>query len=63
MPTHEPIQTLYILSSTLILQSTPFLTMPILVKKHHFLESLSHSLIAQNICKVFFVNVTIMREF
>jgi len=35
-------------------------------KKHHFLESLSHSLIAQNICKVFFFflkkNVTIMRN-
>jgi hypothetical protein len=31
-------------------------------KKHRFLESLSHSLVAQNICKMFLVNVTIMGE-
>jgi hypothetical protein len=29
-------------------------------KKHHFLKSLSHLLVAQKICKTFFVNVTIM---
>ncbi len=29
-------------------------------KNHHFLESLSHSLVGQNICKAFFINVTIM---
>jgi hypothetical protein len=29
-------------------------------KKHHSLESLSHLLLAQNICKAFFVNVIIM---
>jgi len=31
-------------------------------KKHHYLESLSHLLIAQNIRKAFFVNVIIMGE-
>jgi hypothetical protein len=31
-------------------------------KKHHSLESLSHLLVAQNICKVFFENVIIMGE-
>jgi hypothetical protein len=40
--------------------------MPILVtffsKKHHSLESLSYSLVAQNICKAFLVNVTIIGE-
>jgi len=29
-------------------------------KKHHYLKSLSHSLIAQNICKAFFINMIIM---
>jgi len=31
-------------------------------KKHHYLESLSHSLVAQKICKAFLVNVVIMGE-
>jgi len=30
------------------------------IKKHHSLESLSHSLVAQTIYKAFFVNVIIM---
>jgi hypothetical protein len=30
--------------------------------KHHYLESLSLSLVAQNICKAFFVNVILMEE-
>jgi len=33
-----------------------------LSKKHHFLGSLSHSFVAQNICKAFFKNVTIMEK-
>jgi hypothetical protein len=32
-------------------------------KKQNFLESLSHSLVAKNICKAFFINVTMMRKF
>jgi hypothetical protein len=31
-------------------------------KKHHSFESLSHPLLAQNICKAFLENMTIMGE-
>jgi hypothetical protein len=41
---------------------TYFLVTICFSKKHHFLGSLSHLLIAQNICKAFFVKVTIRGE-
>jgi hypothetical protein len=41
---------------------THFLITIYLSKKHHFLESLSHLLVAQKNCKAFLVNVFIMRE-
>jgi presenilin-like A22 family membrane protease len=39
---------------------THFLVTVHFSKKHHSLESLSHSLVAQTIYKAFFVNVTVM---
>jgi len=37
-----------------------FLVIIYFSKKQHFLKSRSHSLVAQNICKAFFYNVTTM---
>ncbi len=60
------------------IQQTPFIIILILVtflfvshiflvtihfnKKHHLFKSLSHLLVAQNICKAFLVNVIIMKR-
>ncbi len=43
--------------SHILVYVTHFLVTMHFSKKHHFLESLSHSLVAQNICKVLFKNV------
>ncbi len=41
---------------------THFLVIICFNKKHHSLESLSHLLVAQNICKAFLINVTIIGQ-
>jgi hypothetical protein len=48
--------------SHILVLSHIFLVTICFSKKDHSLESLSQSLGAQNICKAFFVDVTIMRK-
>jgi hypothetical protein len=47
---------------TFLFESHIFLVAIHFSKEHHSLESLSHSLEAQNICKTLFMNVIIMGE-
>jgi len=48
--------------SHILVSVTHFLVTTSFSKKHHLLESLSHLLIAQNICKAIFINMIIMRK-
>jgi hypothetical protein len=48
--------------SHILVGVTHFLVTLCFSKKHHSLMSLSHLLIAQNICKVIFINMIIMGE-